>query len=202
MEHKNIKFPWWIQNSIPTAYDDSLSIYEVWCKLWYHYLNIIKYLNETLIIKVNEIIKDRNETIKVKINELIDSLSSYLTTVKAKINKEDELRLNNTNTMNTNINTITINNEIIKKMFDAITDYSKSVSATLYNGTENTIKFVSYDEDTNTLNIKQTNTELINTLVSPNLAELTQLSTTDNTIEEWKQVEHITNDIQEVKKYE
>lgn len=115
MEHKNIKFPWWIQNSIPTAYDDSLSIYEVWCKLWYHYLNIIKYLNETLIIKVNEIIKDRNETIKVKINELIDSLSSYLTTVKAKINKEDELRLNNTNTMNTNINTITINNEIIKK---------------------------------------------------------------------------------------
>lgn len=202
MEHKDIKFPWWIQNSIPTAYDDSLSIYEVWCKLWYHYLNLIQYLNKTICVKINEIITDRNNVIKSKINELIDSLSNYLGTIQNKINKEDELRINNTNTMNSNINNITINNEIIKKMFDSIADYSKHISDTLYNGTADVIKFVSYDENTNTLNVKQTNTDFINTLVSPNLTELTELSTTENTVNEWQQVEHITNDIEEVKEYE
>lgn len=202
MKDKKDFFPWIIQNSIPTAFDDSLSWYEVLSKLWYNIVNIIDYLNTTLIVKVNEIITDRNNVIKSKINELIDSLSNYLSTIQNKINKEDELRLNNTETMNSNINNITINNEIIKKMFDSIADYSKHISDTLYNGTADTIKFVSYDENTNTLNVKQTNTDFINTLVSPNLTELTELSTDANNVDEWQQVEHITNDIEEVKEYE
>ena len=202
MKDKKDFFPWIIQNSIPTAFDDSLSWYEVLSKLWFNIVNIIDYLNTTLIVKVNEIITDRNTVIKSKINELIDSLSNYLNTIQNKINKEDELRLNNTETMNSNINNITINNEIIKKMFDSIADYSKSISETLYNGTADTIKFVSYDENTNTLIVKQTNTTLVNTLVSPNLTELSELSTDANTVDEWQEVEHITNDIEEVKEYE
>lgn len=202
MEHKDIKFPWWVQNAIPTAYDDSLSIYEVFSKLWYHYLSLINYLNDKSTPKINELVDDRNNTIRTKINELINSAKSYLNIVKDKINTEDELRLTNTNTMNTNINTIGINNAIIKKMFDAISDYSKSVSNTLYNGTLDVIKFLDYDDSTNTLNVQQSNTELINALVSPSLAELTQLSTTNNVIDEWSQPDTIESLIKELDKYE
>lgn len=194
--------PWFIQNSLPTAYDDSLTWYEVVSKLYNTILYMIEYLNEKTTPKINEIIDDRNNTIRTKINELINSAKSYLNIVKDKINTEDELRLTNTNTMNTNINTIGVNNAIIKKMFDAISDYSNSVSNTLYNGTLDVIKFLDYDESTNTLNVQQSNTELINTLVSPSLAELTQLSTTNNIIDEWSQPDTIESLIKELDKYE
>ena len=83
MKDKKDFFPWFIQNSIPTAFDDSLSYLELLSKVLQKLNDIIDYINNTIVTKINEIIKDRNEVIKTKINEIIKDRNDVL---KIKIN--------------------------------------------------------------------------------------------------------------------
>lgn len=72
------KLCFWIQNSIPTAFDDSLSYLETLSKVLQKLNDIIDYINNTIVTKINEIIKDRNEIIKTKINEIIKDRNDVL----------------------------------------------------------------------------------------------------------------------------
>lgn len=65
-----------VQKSVPSAYDDSLTWYELIAKFQTKINEAIDYINTSFKDKLNEVIRDRNNVIKVKINTLINDRNS------------------------------------------------------------------------------------------------------------------------------
>lgn len=188
-----------VQQSVPSAYDDSITWYEVLAKFQGKLNEIIEYIFNTLVSKINEIIKDRNDTIKTKINESLESLKSYLDSAK--------ISIDNTSTndnaiiyiMNSNTKKLIKNMENLKEEINAVSEYTIANSKTLYNGTYNCVKFNGYDENSKTLKLKQEKTDFITALVTMEIeTDLQTKAEVSNTIDAWEKPEDINTTIDEV----
>lgn len=188
-----------VQQSVPSAYDDSLTWYEVLAKFQGKLNEIIEYIFNTLVSKINEIIKDRNDTIKTKINESLESLKSYLDSAKISI---DNTATNDNAIiyiMNSNTKKLIKNMEHLKEEINAVSEYTIANSKTLYNGTYNCVKFNGYDENSKTLKLKQEKTDFITALVTMEIeTDLQTKAEVSNTIDAWEKPEDINTTIDEV----
>lgn len=188
-----------VQQSVPSAYDDSLTWYEVLAKFQGKLNEIIEYIFNTLVSKINEIIKDRNDTIKTKINESLESLKSYLDSAKISI---DNTATNDNAIiyiMNSNTKKLIKNMENLKEEINAVSEYTIANSKTLYNGTYNCVKFNGYDENSKTLKLKQEKTDFITALVTMEIeTDLQTKAEVSNTIDAWEKPEDINTTIDEV----
>lgn len=160
-----------IQNSIPTAYDDSLTFYEVVSKLIYKinsFINIIV----SFCSKLNEVIADRNTIIKTRINSIIanDKLNAgifnqkaesdnalYLDTINKLITLISALQQNNV-TLNTDLNTINANTGLLSQDLNNLLAELKSVT------NDTTISLDASVDDVVTINLTALNTSDISTL--------------------------------------
>ena len=188
-----------VQQSVPSAYDDSLTWYEVLAKFQGKLNEIIEYIFNTLVSKINEIIKDRNDTIKTKINESLESLKSYLDSAKISI---DNTATNDNAIiyiMNSNTKKLIKNMENLKEEINAVSEYTIANSKTLYNGTYNCVKFNGYDENSKTLKLKQEKTDFITALVTMEIeTDLQTKAEVSNRIDAWEKPEDINTTIDEV----
>lgn len=188
-----------VQQSVPSAYDDGLTWYEVIAKFQAKLNEIIEYQSNTLVSKINEIIKDRNGIIKTKINDSLDSLKTYLACVKTCIDGG----ATNDNAiiyiMNDNTKKLIKNMENLKEEINVVSEYTIANSKTLYNGTYNCVKFNGYDENSKTLKLKQEKTDFIPALVTMEIeTDLQTKAEVSNTIGEWEKPENINTTIDEV----
>ncbi len=187
-----------IQNSIPSAYDDSLTWYEVIGK-FHAKINeavetIIKYVS-----KLNEIISDRNNTIKGKINEVINSLSKYSEQCVTIFNALGLQVHGIAMKSNTNADVINANNENLRTFCNSVSMNSVSVVSTLYTSTYGALKVDSYDPDTKTLKIKWSKSDIIRAVDHPELTDvLTGYDETTREQTKWAAPAEITNNIEEV----
>lgn len=192
-----------VQQSVPSAYDDSLTWYEVLAKFQGKLNEIIEYIFNTLVSKINEIIKDRNDTIKTKINESLESLKSYLDSAKISI---DNTATNDNAIiyiMNSNTKKLIKNMEHLKEEINAVSEYTIANSKTLYNGTYNCVKFNGYDENSKTLKLKQEKTDFITALVTMEIeTDLQTKAEVSNTIDAWEKPEDINTTIDEVTQWQ
>ena len=188
-----------VQQSVPSAYDDSLTWYEVLAKFQVKLNEIIEYISNTLVSKINEIIRDRNTTIKTKINASLNSLKSYLDSIKTCI---DNTATNDNAIiyiMNSNTKKLIKNMENLKEEINAVSEYTIANSKTLYNGTYNCVKFNGYDENSKTLKLKQEKTDFITALVTMEIeTDLQTKAEVSNTIDAWEKPEDINTTIDEV----
>lgn len=197
---EKIKNKYFIQESIPSAYDDSLTWYEVVAKFQAKLNEIIGYINTTLIGKLNEVINDRNTTIKAKINEIITSLTSYLKSLVLSISMVEIKQREGYKVDNTNIEKVNTFQENVKAQMDAISGYSNVVSKTLYDATNKAVVFSKYEEETKTLYLKQGKTTYageLPTIDEPSNLEIHEIVKTN--LPDYVPPEEITSTIEEVK---
>ena len=196
---KKLITEFFVQESIPSAFDDSLTWYELISKIQKSVNDIIDSINTVIVPKINEIIKDRNETIKQSINNLISSVAGYFYMVR-------EFLLRTVDHDNKIIDCINSNNAKIISNFDALKDecdnvqsYSNDISKTLYNGTYNVVKFDSYDSDTKTLKLVQAKTDFVPALPSQTIdKQIDDCEKIVDAIDEYNQIPIITTTIDEV----
>lgn len=192
-----------VQQSVPSAYDDSLTWYEVIAKFQAKLNEIIEFVSNTLVSKINEIIKDRNTTIKGKINESLNSLKTYLDCLKTCIDGSATNDNSIIYIMNYNTKKLIKNMENLKEEINVVSEYTIANSKTLYNGTYNCVKFNGYDENSKTLKLKQEKTDFIPALVTMEIeTDLQTKAEVSNTIGEWEKPEEINTTIDEVTEWQ
>lgn len=189
-----------IQESIPSAYDDSLTWYEVIGKFHAKLNEFVEYINNTIIPKINEVINDRNSVIKAKINEIITSLTSYLKSLVLSISMVEIKQREGYKVDNDNIEKLNSFQSNVKTQMDSISGYSNVVSKTLYDATNQAVVFSKYEEETKTLFLKQGKTTYAGELPlidAPSSLEKHEIVRTN--LPEYEAPEEITNTIEEVK---
>lgn len=196
---KKLITEFFVQQSIPSAFDDSLTWYELISKIQASVNDIIDCINNVVIPKINEIIKDRNETIKQTINALIASVAGYFSKVRDFLLRSVEHDNKIIDCINSNNAKIISNFGALKNECDIVQSYSNDISKTLYNGTYNVVKFDSYDSETKTLKLVQTKTDFIPALptqtIDKNIDDCEKIV---DTIDEYNQIPVITSSIDEV----
>lgn len=191
--------PFFIQQAVPTVYDDSLTWLELVEKFQEKVNEAIDYINTSLKGKLNEVIKDRNETIKTAINNTIDSNSEYTKrTANAVTGNFSQLKMIS-ETDKGNIIKLNSNFTKVKEHEKEAQEYANSVSSTLYNGTYKVVKLSSYDGTTKTLNLKESKTDLVSSIGVKDMEELTTPADFYPAgVEDWTAPEKIITTIEEV----
>lgn len=137
-----------IQNSIPTAYDDSLTFYEVISKLMKKINECVDLVQGKQYGKINELIDDRNDTIVSAINDINSSTSTSFIALDVTTKSNNE----NLSSYFTGVNdSLVKNNQALSSYASTAKKADSSFSDFL--SEYNHVVMKGYDEDTRTLSL-------------------------------------------------
>lgn len=193
---EKIKNAFNIQNSIPTAYDDSLTFYEVVSKLMKKINECIDLVQGKQYAKINELIDDRNNTIKATINTNNDSSATEFSSIISSYNKNNRSLQTTSNLNHTALEAIISNEKVVSDYATKVKEFQTSVND--YLSSTNHIVMDRYDETTKTLYLIGDPSTLSHVPTIGDYKNVTPVRYIASTLEEYTKPESIVSTIEKL----
>jgi hypothetical protein len=185
-----------IQNSIPTAYDDSLTFYEVLSKLMKKINECIDLVHGKQYPKVNELIDDRNNTIKTAINTNNDATASEFSSIISSYNENNKNLQTTFNLNHTALENVASNEKVVSDYASKVKDFQTSLLE--YLESKNHVAMEEYDETTKTLYLIGDPSTLSKAPTIDNYKDVTPVKYTASTLEDYNKPENIVSTIEKL----